>query len=276
VVLKVTFYGVRGSFPCPSPATARYGGNTASVCVERRGAPPILLDMGTGVHRLAADHPESPFVAAALVTHLHLDHVQGLPFFAPMQRSSTQLDVYAPKRTEGSLAGAFADLVREPYCPFTLDDLPAVLRFHEVIDDDFELWGATVKARPVPHAGSTLGYRIEWDGTVVAYVSDHQAPEGLSTVADEVLELCDGADLLIHEAQYTSDELELKWSWGHCTPGYALHVAREAGVHRLSLFHHDPSRSDDELDRMVRELRGAADRSGIELSAAAEGQAMVL
>jgi len=275
-MLNVTFYGVRGSFPCPSPANERYGGNTASVCIEREGAPPLLLDLGTGIQRLAADHPETPFRAAALVSHLHLDHVQGLPFFAPLQRPESRLDVYAPKRTDGSLVDAFTELVREPYFPFTLEDLPARIHFHEVVDEDIELSGATVRVRPVPHLGSTVGYRVEWDGAVVAYVSDHQAPDGLADVAEEVLELCEGADLLIHEAQYTPEEFEARPTWGHCTPDYALLVARRAGVRRLCLFHHDPRRTDDELDRLQVDLGRSADRSAIELLVAAEGQKVTL
>lgn len=262
--MRVTLHGVRGSYPCPSPANIRYGANTASVCVEAGDEPPILLDLGTGVHRLEADRPAWPRTATALLTHLHLDHVQGLPFFPALQYPGASLDVYAPNGGDASLAAAFARLVDVPHFPFRLGDIAGEVRFHEVGDQDLHIGGATVRARPVPHVGPTLGYRIEWDGATVAYVSDHQAPPGLDTVDETVLELCDGADLLIHEGQYTRAEYERRASWGHCTPHYAVLVARQAGVRRLCVFHHDPRRTDDELDELGRVLRREAARSGLE------------
>jgi ribonuclease BN (tRNA processing enzyme) len=125
--------------------------------------------------------------------------------------------------------------------------------------------------RPVPHLGPTVGYRLERDGAVVVYVSDHQAPADLQTVPDSVLELCEGADLLIHEAQYTPAEWASKSHWGHCTVDYAVMVATRAGARCLALYHHDPSRTDDQLDAMVDEARGPAARAGVEVLAAAEG-----
>jgi phosphoribosyl 1,2-cyclic phosphodiesterase len=271
--LKLTFYGVRGSCPCPCEANRRYGGNTASIALEVDGEPPILFDLGTGLRLLAASQPhDGTFRGTALVTHIHWDHVQGLPFFPPVDRPGARLDVYGPTQEGGSLGEVFNDFMRPPYFPVQFSDLRGDIRFHDVLDDDFEVGSAKVKVRPVPHCGPTVGYRVDWQGVSIAYVSDHQAPLGLDTVSESVLELCEGVDLLIHDAQYTAEEFEEKAHWGHCTIDYAVLVAREAGVRRLCLFHHDPSHGDDEMDRLLAGARRTAARMGVdEVTAAYEG-----
>ncbi|HEV7888682.1 MAG TPA: MBL fold metallo-hydrolase [Acidimicrobiales bacterium] len=222
---------------------------------------------------LAQTQPlDGSFKAAALITHLHWDHVQGLPFFPPIDRPGARLDVYGPRQAEGSLDQVFGDLMKPPYFPVHFTDLRGDIVFHDVHDEDLAIGNAKVKVRPVPHCGPTVGYRIEWDGGTVVYISDHQAPYALDAVADSVLELCDGADLLIHDAQYTPDEFEVKAHWGHCTVDYAVLVAKEAGVRRLCLFHHDPAHSDDELDRLLAHAQDTGRKYGLdEVVAAYEG-----
>jgi phosphoribosyl 1,2-cyclic phosphodiesterase len=254
--MQISFFGVRGSTPSPAEANRRYGGNTATIVVERAGADPIVFDLGTGLRVWGQQLPaDRPFRATALVTHIHLDNIQGLPFFGPTLRPGSELDVYAPIQQEGSLEEVFDDFMRPPYFPVQYSELPGDIRFHGVEDHDFEIGSAKVKVRPVPHCGPTVGYRLDCDGASVAYISDHQAPPGLDTVAEPVLELADGVDLLIHDAQYTVDEFRQKSFWGHCTMDYALLVARQAGARRLCLFHHDPAHSDDDLDRLHADLR---------------------
>jgi len=236
--------------------------------VEVDGELPLLLDLGTGLRNV----PVTGAVrTTALVTHLHLDHVQGLPFFPPVHTPGTRLDVYGPAQGAGSLHDAMAGLIRPPYFPVPLDRFPAQLRFHDVLDDDFTLGRASVKVRPVPHIGPTVGYRVDCDGASVAYVSDHQAPVGHDRVAESVLELCDGVDLLIHDAQYTEEEFTVKSHWGHCTVDYAVLVARQAGARRLCLFHHDPAHDDDDVDRLLEHGRARAGHHVGEVIAAAEG-----
>lgn len=275
--MRVAFHGVRGSFPCPSSSNRRYGGNTAAVSLHVDGEPPILLDLGTGLpqfHRSQECGDDLPFRATALVTHLHLDHIQGLPFFPPIHQTGTELDVYGPCQASGSLREAFARLVEPPYFPLPLDEILADLRFHEVCDEEFAIGAASVTVRPVPHVGPTVGYRIEWGGATVAYVSDHQAPADLDHVDDAVLELCDGVDLLIHEGQYTPEEFATKPNWGHCTIDYALRVAMASGARRLCVFHHDPWRSDDELDALIAQARQRLGGATEEIVAAAEGMTL--
>ena len=272
-MLRISFYGVRGSTPSPCEANRRYGGNTSTVVLERPGADPIVLDLGTGLRIWAESQPlDGTFRATALVTHIHWDHVQGLPFFPPIHRHGASLDIYGPAQERGSLHDVFGDFMCPPYFPVHFSELQGDVTFHDVTDDDLSIGNAKVKVRPVPHCGPTVGYRVEWDGVSVVYISDHQAPPGLNRVSDHVLELCDGADLLIHDAQYTPGEFQQKSDWGHCTVDYAVLVAKEAAVKRLALFHHDPSHSDDDIDRLLDGARCTAVHFGVpEVLAAAEG-----
>ncbi|MBV9278814.1 MAG: MBL fold metallo-hydrolase [Chloroflexi bacterium] len=257
--MRITFYGVRGSTPSPADCNRRYGGNTATVVLSGPAGDPILFDLGTGLREYGQAQPlDGSFRATALVTHIHWDHIQGLPFFPPILRAGSRLEVFAPEQAEGPLESVFNDFMRPPYFPVHYSDLKGEIRFHPVTDHDFEVGSAKVKARPVPHCGPTVGFRVDWDGTSVAYVSDHQAPLSLDGVCESVLELCDGVDLLIHDAQYTPEEFVQKADWGHCTMDYAVLVAREAGARRLCLFHHDPAHSDEQLDRLHAELRARA------------------
>jgi len=275
--VEVTFYGVRGSCPCPSEDNRRYGGNTACVALTVVDEPPIIFDLGTGLRPFAATQPDDgTFCATALLTHIHWDHVQGLPFFPPADRVGARFDVFGPQQDQGTLADVFDGFMRPPYFPVTCSELRGDIVFHEVLKDDMTVGTAQIMVRPVPHCGPTVGYRVEWDGATVTYISDHQAPLGLDSVADSVLELANGADLLIHDAQYTPAEFAEKSHWGHCTVDYAVKVATEANVKRLVLFHHDPSHGDDVLDEILVEARAVAGRDGPQVMAAYEGLQLTL
>jgi len=266
---------VRGSTPCPCEDNRRYGGNTACVALEAAGEDPIILDLGTGLRFFGQTQPlDGTFSATALVTHIHWDHVQGLPFFVPIDRPGATLDIYGPVQEDGlSLEAAFDEFMRPPFFPVRASDLRGDIRFHDLAEADVSVGNAKVRVRPVPHVGPTNGYRIDWGGASVAYISDHQAPLDRSfSVIESVLELCDGVDLLIHDAQYTPGEWEEKDYWGHCSVDYAVHVAKESGAKRLALFHHDPSHGDDFVDDLLRGARTAANGCGIEeVVAAGEG-----
>lgn len=283
--LTVTFHGVRGSTPCDAPELARYGGNTSSVSLEVADEPPILFDLGTGVRNygteLAAAGRAEEFRGSVLLSHLHWDHVQGMPFFVPLHCPGSVVDVYGPRQNEGPLGEVFAGIMRPPYFPIRPDQLEGTVAFHDAGDDVFAVNDAKVRSRWIRHVGPTLGYRVDWNGASVAYLSDHGQGCGHGHaddhVPDEVLELCDGVDLLIHDAQHTPEEFERKRHWGHCTVDYAVHVAKEAGVRTLALFHHDPSHADDEVDRLARMAQDAsADINGAEVLAAAEGMVLGL
>ena len=270
--MKVTFYGVRGSTPSPTGLNARYGGNTSCVVLDIDDEDPIIFDLGTGLQAWGKTQPlDGTFSATALVTHFHFDHVQGLPFLAAADRPGSRLDVYGPGDTGTTVKDLFTGFVRPPYFPVGIDQLRGRYGLHDILNDDFAVGSAKVKARTVPHVGLTVGYRVDCGGASVAYISDHQAPQDLQGIDDNVIELCEGVDLLIHDAQYLPQDWEAKSHWGHCTVDYAIDVAVSSGAKALALFHHDPSRTDPEVDRLATEARCRGAKSGIEVFAAAEG-----
>jgi phosphoribosyl 1,2-cyclic phosphodiesterase len=282
--VRITFFGVRGSCPCSADQYRRYGGNTSCVLVEVNGEPPLVIDLGTGLRALG-QHLEGPLRAAglplranALLTHLHFDHVLGMPFFSPMRDPGAVLDIYGPSQEEAPLHDVMAGMVKPPFFPIQMAEFRGSLFFHDLDDKtDLELGGIAVKVRTVPHIGHTLGFRIEAEGRTLAYVSDHQAPVDRRSVDAGVLDLCRQADLVIHDAQYTDEEFVVYSDWGHSTEAYAVLVAREAGAKRLALFHFDPSHTDRDVEHVLAHARRiAGGRHVLEVSAAAEGSTVDL
>jgi phosphoribosyl 1,2-cyclic phosphodiesterase len=272
--MQVTFFGVRGSTPCGGDDISRYGGNTSCVAVRIPGEDTLFFDLGTGARYLGATQAhDGTFRGSCLLSHLHWDHTQGLPFFSPLLHEGSVLDVYAPLQEDGrSVADVVGTVIRPPIFPVTVDQLPGHVRFHDIGDSDFMIGNVKVKARQVPHVGPTLGYRVEWQGRSVAYLSDHQQPyDGSFSVSDGAHELADGVDLLIHDSQYTHHEFTKKSTWGHCTVDYALWMAQRCNVSALALFHHDPSRTDVALDEIASCASTAGGERGIEVFAAREG-----
>lgn len=295
--LRVTFHGVRGSTPCHGPTTARYGGNTSCVSVWADGEKPLLCDLGTGLRYFGKQweqHTTAPIDAVALVSHLHWDHIQGLPFFVPMLRDGAHLEVYGPSQTIGAgdvvdsdaalahgdtFRHALHDTVRPPTFPVTLKDFAGKFTVRDVADNVFTIGGYTITSRVVPHIGPTVGYRIEYGSKSVAYISDHQqAHDGSMDVPDSVRELADGVDLLIHDAQYTPAEFAQRYNWGHCTQEFAVRVGLASRARSVALYHHDPERTDDELDNFspCGDTRGSDNTDGMGVFAAREGQTVIL
>lgn len=245
--------------------------------VEVDGRQPIIFDMGTGLRFFGLTRPvDEPFHGTALLTHLHWDHVQGIPFFTPLLREGSHLDVYGPPQEGSSLEGAIRSFIGPPYFPVGIDDLPGSLEFHELLVDTIDIEGITVRSVPVPHTGLTLGFRVEFEGRSVVYVTDHQQPDIDSTYVDpDVLDLCRNADVLIHDAQFTRPEFEAKSTWGHCTYEYAVEVAAQSGARTLVLFHHDPEHADAELRRIEAISADLGARRGLQrVVAAAEGMSI--
>jgi phosphoribosyl 1,2-cyclic phosphodiesterase len=248
------------------------------VVLDDPGHRPIILDLGTGLRFYGLTQPkDGTFSAVALVSHLHWDHIQGLPFFPPVLAPGARMDVYGPAQPEG-LTQAFRTFLSPPYFPISVDDLPGTIKFNDVKPGSFTTDGAEIVVADVPHVGPTLGFRVTRGGVSVAYVSDHQQPGCMQMeVSDEVLALCDGVDLLIHDAQYTDDEFVTRDNWGHCTVDYAVNVAAQCGAKRLALFHHDPLHDDATLDALWKSASRAGAAAGVaEVFAASEGMTLSL
>jgi phosphoribosyl 1,2-cyclic phosphodiesterase len=275
--MRVGFHGVRGSTPCEGSQYARYGGHSSCVTLETDTHAPIIFDLGTGLRAYGEKLGGTrEFHGTVLLSHLHWDHVQGLPFFAPIHDPNSTLAVHGPVQADGTLADVFGQMMRPPFFPIRPEGLNGTVNFIDTADDDFPAGLAKVRSRWVRHVGPTLGFRVEWQGVSVAYVPDHgpgccpDDPDDF--VPEEILELCDGVDLLIHDAQHTAHEYEPKRHWGHSTVDYAVHVARESGARKLVLFHHDPCHGDDDLDRIEIEASDRAAALGApEVIAAHEG-----
>ncbi len=265
---------MRGSTPCHGDDIIRYGGNTSCVSVHAAGHDPILFDLGTGARYFGlTTSADAVFRGSCLITHLHWDHVQGLPFFPPLLRAGNHLDFYAPMQEDGSSIGdAIRASLGPPLFPVRLDDLPGKVDFHAKGDDDFMIGEVAVSSRLIPHVGNTLGYRLEFGGASVAYLSDHQQPGvDVYEATDNALELSQGVDLLIHDAQYSRAEFAMKSTWGHCTAEYAAWLAMTSGAKQLALFHHDPTHDDDAVDATLALARERCHGSGTHVLAAREG-----
>ena len=268
--MKVRFWGTRGSIPTPGQRTVRYGGNTA--CVEVRDATDhiLILDAGTGLRELGiALNGTSPLTVDLFLSHLHWDHIQGIPFFRPAYDPQSTLRLYGPvqHRPLKELLGLGMD---DPFFPVDLDGLPVQLEIHEVESGSTRMAGPyRVRGAKIFHPAPALAYRIEADGRSLVYATDTEDP--FSGEANPVVELARDADMLIHDGQYL--DTDFKPGWGHSTVATALDVARRARVKRLVLYHHDPDRTDDALDRIGVATQRAADAAGggIEVIVAKEG-----
>jgi phosphoribosyl 1,2-cyclic phosphodiesterase len=264
--MKVTLWGTRGSLASPGPETARYGGNTACVEVRSGGSSSgsdealVVLDAGTGLRRLGDSLPRSLPRVDLLLTHLHLDHILGLGFFAPLYDENTEVHLWGPASTTLDLKARLSRYLSPPLFPVHLRDLPRPSRvsFHDTPRGEFTLGPFRVRASFVCHPGPTLGYRIATEAATLAYLPDHEPALGaphfpLSGDWTSGFSLARDADLLIHDAQYTPEEYASHVGWGHSSWRQAFAFAALAGVKRLVPFHHDPGHSDEYLDGVFSE-----------------------
>ena len=288
--MKLRFWGTRGSIPQAGYGTLRHGGNTSCVVLRSSSGTCVVLDCGTGAHGLGRSMLQdatAPEQGHLLITHTHWDHIQGFPFFAPLFNGAGSWDVYGPRGIGQSLKDSLVGQLRYTYFPVLLEDPASTNHYHELVEGRFAIDDIRVTTRFLNHPALTLGYRMEVDGVVVVYATDHEPHDrrhGLGIegeLAGEDLRharFVAGADLLIHDAQYTAAEYPQRLGWGHSTMEYAVDLALKAGVRRLALFHHDPWRTDDALDAVVAEARRrvAAAGGSLEVHAAAEGRVIEL
>jgi ribonuclease BN (tRNA processing enzyme) len=254
--VRVRIWGTRGSIAAPGPETVRYGGNTSCIEVRPSDGGLVILDAGTGIRRLgAALADDAPTRIDILLSHLHLDHLEGLGFFGPLWDPRTELHIWGPPSPVRSLSDRVAQYLSPPLFPVRLAEVPARIRLHDAPEEPWRLGSATLQAASIIHRGPTVGYRIEDDGRALAYLTDHEParaaeldrmpPEWISGYA-----IAAGADVLIHDCQYTEDEYEGHAGFGHSSTEHVADFARRAGARRLILFHHDPNHSDDDLETL--------------------------
>ena len=269
--MKVTFWGTRGSVASPGPETVRYGGNTACVEVRDSLGGLIILDAGTGIRRLGATLAHERTIHIFL-SHLHLDHLQGLGFFAPLFRSDVEVHIWGPPSLRADLATRLNRYLSPPLFPVRLKELASRVTLHPAPMQPITIGTAEVVAQPITHPGPTVGYRISERDQALAYLPDHEPALGVRSFPEAPewtsgYTLAKGVDLLIHDAQYTADERSSRMGWGHSSLDEAVAFANAAGAAALAPFHHDPTHSDIELDDLFKSLHGCP----VELIRAAEG-----
>jgi phosphoribosyl 1,2-cyclic phosphodiesterase len=271
--MELTVCGARGSTPAPGAEFIRYGGHTSCLALAHDGErPTLLLDAGTGLRRVTALLAPHPFVGSIVVSHLHWDHTQGVPFFPAADRPDARVMFYVP--ADGDPEASFTKMMSVPNFPITPRELRGEWRFVALEPGTHSIEGFEVLAREIPHKGGrTFGYRVSDGRASIAYLSDHcpialgPGPDGLGEYHPAALELAKGCDVLIHDAQYTDDELPGRATWGHSATSYAVGLGEVAGVGRVLLHHHDPPRTDDAIDAIVARYASA----GVPVGACAEG-----
>ncbi|MDX1377854.1 MAG: MBL fold metallo-hydrolase [Anaerolineales bacterium] len=264
--MKVTFWGTRGSMAAPSATTVRYGGNTSCVAIEGSEKTVLVLDAGTGIQGLGASLPTDLSRVDILLTHLHMDHIQGLPFFAPLRRPGTEIHLWGPASTTLSLSARLQKYLSPPLFPVSVRELSADLHFHELPADKVEIGEFSIQAQLIIHPNPTVGYRIQCAGAAVTYLPDHEPALGardfpLDSDWTSGYTLAEGSDLLIHDSQYTDNEYQERVGFGHSSIRQAFRFAQLTQVKHFAPFHYDPTHSDDELDRMIDEAKSDAQPS---------------
>lgn len=278
--LQVRCWGTRGSMPSPGIATAGYGGNTSCIEVvahERR----FIFDAGTGI-RLLGDHlaqQSEPIRAELFLTHFHWDHIQGLPFFAPLYNPTTRLRVHGAKQGDIDIRTLIAGQMGPIYFPVPFERIAAHMEFEHLGGEPWNEHGVLIDSIRVRHPANTYGYKISADGAAVAYIPDSELEGGhypldARKTYDQLVRFLGDVDVLYHDAMFSNDEYPQREGWGHSTFTQAVKLAEDAGVRRLYLFHHAPERTDVELSRILEELRlDIAHRgSKLEIAVAAEGE----
>ena len=272
--MHIRFWGTRGSIPTPGPTTVRYGGNTACVEVRDSAGALLVLDAGTGLRELGiylmGNNGSRPFSVDLLLSHLHWDHIQGIPFFRPAYLPNSTLRIVGPVQQSRSMKDLLGLGMDDPFFPVDLDDLPAQIDIGEMGDAGEKTIGPyNVRTASIFHPAPALAYRIEADGRALVYATDTEDPH--SGKPNPGVALAQGADTLIHDAQFL--KTDFKATWGHSTIDAAIDVAANAKVKRLILYHHDPERNDDALDHIGREAQRAGRERlpGLEVVVAREG-----
>ncbi len=259
--MRVSFCGTRGSTPAPGPEFVRFGGHTSCVALshDEQQQPTLLLDAGTGLRRVCELLGDEPFRGTMVLSHLHWDHVQGLPFFASGDRGDARVTLLLPaERAQPDAATLLSRMMSPPFFPIGPTQLRGDWSFAALPEGSFEAEGFTVTALDVPHKGGrTVGFRISDGRASLAYIPDHQptalgaGPDGMGEYHEAALDLARDVDLLIHDAHLRAEEVETEGSFGHAAAEYAVTLGARTGARRVVLFHHRPDRVDAEVERTL-------------------------
>lgn len=259
--MRVKFWGTRGTRPTPGRRTLRYGGNTTCVEVRDRDNNLLIVDSGSGIAELGATFGTTePLQAHLLITHTHLDHIQGFPFFLPAFVPGTHLTIVGPAGSAKSLQAAFADQTDPAYFPVRLSHMPAEMEFIERNPGEtFEVGGLRITPHLLMHPIPTFGYRIDEGQSRFSFATDNELPmfvNGEIGTLKDLANWCRDSDLLVHDAQYSAEEYKTRVGYGHSSYEDALSLAGMAGAKELGFFHHDPLHSDADVDALIEEAMG--------------------
>lgn len=298
--MQITFWGVRGSYPVPGAATVRYGGQTSCVEVRTASGETVIVDAGTGMrqlgNKLAREASGQPAQYHVLLSHVHWDHIQGLPFFSPAYIPGTRISVYALLTAANELDQVIGGITRHEFFPMPLEAVPAQFDFHQVEPGvDFVVGAFHITPIALNHPFGSVGYRIDADGSSVAYVADtapfdqvlHKqhflsGPEPLSeddrvalaAMREALVARLRGVDTAIYDTHFLPEEYARFPHYGHSTPDQALAICREAGVRRLVLYHHAPGHTDEQMDQVAATYLAKGAQLGIEVLTSFEGMSL--
>jgi phosphoribosyl 1,2-cyclic phosphodiesterase len=273
--MRVSIWGARGSLSDSGPEHARYGGNTSCVEVEGEGGTVLVLDAGTGARKLGREMSGKVKKVDVLLTHFHMDHIQGLGFFAPMFNPEVEVTIWGPPSTTLSMHERLTRYLSPPLFPLRIRDFDCRWTLRDAPRGRFEIGEFTVEANLVSHPNPTMGYRVKNGSGTIAYIPDHEVALGADWFPQEPewtsgYEIAKDVDLLIHDTQYRDDEYPGHIGWGHSTTSQSITFAKVAGAKRLVTFHHDPSHDDAAIDGVVMEAR-ALSEGKVEVIGGAEG-----